>query len=177
MFSLVEEIADRKEVSLCALTEPNKAEANRHKHDWYTEESLDTAITINNNHNRLRITGSGTGPSFVWVEVENVGRIYSCYSSPNGTLEDLQQLLDNLTDSTRNSTSPFTIITGDFNAKAPLWGSHTTNKRGSTVLDWMAANDYVVINDGVEPTFHGAQGSSFPDLTLCTARQAHRISE
>lgn len=39
----------------------------------------------------------------------------------------------------------------------------------------MFTNDFVTLNDGVTPTFQGAQGSSFPDLTLCPTKEAAKI--
>ena len=51
-----------------------------------------------------------------------------------------------------------TVITGDYNAKHPLWGSKQSNKTGEVFEQFMDHNNYVVINTG-HPTRQDYNGN------------------
>ncbi|KAK9670965.1 Endonuclease-reverse transcriptase [Popillia japonica] len=63
----------------------------------------------------------------------------------------------------------YAIIAGDFNAKAPLWGSPFMDKRGEYLMEWAAELNLSVLNSGDTPTFEReGRGSSFIDITWAT---------
>lgn len=64
------------------------------------------------------------------------------YISPSSRL-DYTRLGNVLT-----STSSPWIITGDFNAHHPLWGSTRTNSRGQTLVSFASDHDLCLLNDG-----------------------------
>ena len=51
-----------------------------------------------------------------------------------------------------------TIITGDYNAKHPLWGSKQTNRTGDVFEQLMDQHNYVVVNTG-QPTRQDYRGN------------------
>lgn len=61
------------------------------------------------------------------------------------------------------------ILTGDFNAQHPIWGSTRTNLRGRHLAE--LADDYHLstINGGTPTYFYGTEGSSCLDLTFVSA--------
>jgi len=59
-----------------------------------------------------------------------------------------------------------TIVTGDFNAKNPLWGSPDVNNAGNIIEQLLDKFDYVVANTG-QPTYQHHNGTmSHLDLTM-----------
>ncbi|KAK9693183.1 Endonuclease-reverse transcriptase [Popillia japonica] len=54
-----------------------------------------------------------------------------------------------------------TVIAGDFNAKAPMWGSPVTDARGEYLMKWAAEMSRSVINAGNTPTFERGTSMSF----------------
>lgn len=43
------------------------------------------------------------------------------------------------------------------------------------MLDWLAANNPVVVNEGMEPTFHWWDKEGHIELTICSAGRAVKI--
>lgn len=166
---LLEEISTRRHIDVLLLSEPNKTLAGRKKDEWITDAEADTCI-IDRSGRGLR---HGSGQGFTWIEIPNIGRLYSCYSSPNDPTHELNQLLDNVIDTSPNATQQ--IITGDFNAASPSWGSPNFDSRGTTITDWMATHDLTTINDGAIPTFQSSRGNSFVDLTICKSNFSPKI--
>lgn len=71
------------------------------------------------------------------MDTPNVVRFYSCYSSPNGILAKLRQLVESLASSAAEAEGKnFPVsITGDFNAASVTWSSRMTNPRGRLILE------------------------------------------
>lgn len=93
-----------------------------------------------------------------WVEVDNM-IIISCYSSPNGTDEELSDMLDSIGESLREMRNGDIIIGGDFNAKSPLWSSRACDRRGYIVAEWIASEGLYLMNNGDTPTFRNSRDS------------------
>lgn len=171
---LMEHTVAEEQTSLCLVTEPNRAVVGNSTR-WRRDTAVDAAIlcaTQGSGPALARRQGAGEG--FVWVEVEGVV-IYSCYFSPNRSLDDFITFLDDVGRSLRSTNSADIVITGDFNAAAAEWGSSRTCRRGAALLEWIIGNDLVVVNDGRIPTFHRRGQESYIDLTLCTERTLDRI--
>lgn len=167
---MLNEVTARHKSDIVVTSEPN---INLIKN--YTnikDKNLDTAIIMVNKNIGLKEHGSGNG--YTWVELEeNV--IYSCYFSPNTTLEEFVKKLTELGDSIRTQTKPVTI-TGDFNSKAPAWGNKILDKRGEKMSEWLAEMDFTVINEGKIPTFVRGNSSSYLDLTIADSKQINTIA-
>ena len=62
------------------------------------------------------------------------------------------------------------VITGDFNAHNPAWGSARTDRQGEVIWDWAETKNQVLLNDG-SPTRVG-QGLTCIDLTFTSPKFA-----
>ena len=76
-----------------------------------------------------------------------------------------------------NDLRPFlvkgTILTGDFNATAEEWGSHTTDKRGGILRNWIVDNELLF----VPTTSHTSKRSNRNiDLTFTNLNSAHSVT-
>lgn len=64
------------------------------------------------------------------------------------------------------------IITGDLNAKSPLWGHEKLNARGSVIEQLLDEHDVVMLNTG-QPTYQKPQGGmSALDITMASTSLA-----
>ncbi|KAH9371626.1 hypothetical protein HPB48_011679 [Haemaphysalis longicornis] len=59
------------------------------------------------------------------------------------------------------------LITGDFNAKNPLWGGSIADRRGDEVISFINANSLNILNNSWSiPTLETVNGKSWIDLSL-----------
>jgi len=90
--------------------------------------------------------------------------VISVYISPNEDDSRVNDILDEISAAVRASGGNC-IIAGDFNAKASLWGSRVTDRRGSVVERWAAGLGLNIVNIGSKPTCVRHNGTSIVDLT------------
>ena len=154
-----------------AVSEPNKTMVQNSR--WVVDEFADAAALIL--PNGPVVINHGSEPGFVWVETSQFV-VYSCYISPNVDITKYENFINSLQSSVRKQSKGI-IITGDFNAHSVVWGSSATNKRGEILLDWVAANALVILNDGKSPTFIRRETKSYLDLTICTEEIARNMVE
>jgi len=102
--------------------------------------------------------------------------VASAYIAPNESNDEFLETLDEL-GNIIYSTSGNVILTGDFNAKSPLWGCRAPDWRGNVLERWAAALDLRLANDGHSPTCVRTQGSSIIDLTWSSADIARYVSD
>lgn len=100
--------------------------------------------------------------------------VYSCYVSPNITIDEFQEVIDNLVNDAIYHTP--TVIGGDFNAWAVDWGSQRTNERGRILLDAFAILDMILANRGEAHTFRRAGYGSVVDLTFVSTKIANDMT-
>lgn len=158
-------------VDVLIVSEPNVA-AVRARMDWICDENYNSAIKILSNKIGVRNQGHGNG--FSYVETSEL-TLFSCYSSGNREIDDLEETLYEIEQHLRASRSK-AIIAGDFNAKSPQWGMDLSDARGQMLTDWIASNDLVVSNRGNKPTFVHQNYGSILDLTLTTVAVASNIN-
>lgn len=141
---------------------------------WYQDRSERAGISVCNPN--IAITAHAMSDhGFVWIETQTI-RIYSCYFSPNDSLADFGADLNALEHSIR-STKKGSIITGDFNSKSPAWGESRLDKRGKMVSELIAANNFLLLNKGNEPTFRRGASSSIIDLSIATSDIAGKVTK
>lgn len=145
------------------ISEPNRKAINE-KRGWISDDETDAAIKVLNAE--LIIEEQGKGLGFSYISMPDL-IIYSCYMSPNRDIEEFEETLNQIEQQLRRNRKK-TIIAGDFNAKSPLWGTKTTDRRGEIVGDWIAQNNLAVVNKGEEPTFQRRDCTSIIDITLAT---------
>lgn len=158
-------------VGFLIISEPN-INAIIGRKDWFHDSRMKTAIHIVDNN--IRITNQGHGTGFTYVSTEKLF-ICSCYSSGNEDIEKLEEMLFEIQYLVRRGRLE-AIIAGDFNAKSALWGMPLTDARGQILLEWVEANDMVVVNEGVKPTFVSENYGSILDLTIATENIAHFVT-
>lgn len=97
----------------------------------------------------------------------------------NGQEVRIDTHLDKLSEIVRWCTGHL-LICGDFNGHHINWGSIRSNQRGREIVDFVAANDLHLLNDGSTLTFFVARNdqvqSSNIDLTLASTRLIPRVS-
>lgn len=165
---LLNAISLEHNIDLVIIAEPNKKFVN--KSPWYVDRKSDAAIRIFNRNIKC-YKSSTSQDGFAWVELDSMV-VYSCYISPNIDLADFNAFLCKLEQDFKLHNKPL-LIGGDFNAKSISWGNQYTDKRGDDLKEWMAANDLVLHNNDLKPTFVGTQGESFIDLTMTSNRIAN----
>lgn len=145
-----------EKVDLCAISEPAWIPTIP---GWF--DSIDGLALIYCNSNfKPNVIRS---QSFVVVTIE-LFSLVSVYISPNVGLSAFLLLLHNIKDLVRKSNKGI-MICGDFNAHATYWGSGTTNKRGTLLIDTMAELDMRLVNKGSISTCVRPQSESIIDLT------------
>ncbi|XP_035224615.1 uncharacterized protein LOC118197216 [Stegodyphus dumicola] len=96
----------------------------------------------------------------------------SAYASPT---EELENTLHDLNINFYNTQAPH-IIGGDFNAQNQLWGYNHTSPRGSSMEDFIQANNLILHNTPEDnPTFETINSKRWPDLTLSTHHLIDKI--
>lgn len=141
--------------------------------DWIKDEELDTVIIITDKN--YAISCSGCGHSYTYIKTPNYV-LYNCYSSGNRDIEDMETMLDEIGVNIRRNHEK-AIIVGDFNAKSSQWSTDQTDARGRLMMEWIAENNLMVINQGNNPTFRRGEYSSTLDLTLATDHIGRKITE
>ena len=109
---------------------------------------------------------SNSSEGFVIVKINEIF-VCSVYAPPRWTLEQFQQMLDNLTNQLAGR-SPV-VIGGDFNAWATEWGSRYTNERGRSLLEALARLEVELCNRGTASTFSKNGRESIIDVTFCSS--------
>jgi ribonuclease HI len=94
--------------------------------------------------------------------------IVNGYVAPNQDIikEDFEKLFKN---------EP-TIITGDFNAKNPLWGSPDQNERGIIIDELIDKHKFVVLNTGQPTRLHYTGTMSHLDISLASGRLSSKCT-
>lgn len=93
---------------------------------WFLDTNLDAGVIVIDP--KLKVNKTGKREGFVWESINDI--IFSCYTSPNISLEQYTKFLDMLVSKIRISVKEV-IVAGDFNAKSPEWGSPSEHRRGS----------------------------------------------
>lgn len=158
---LFDDIGDNYGADMMCCSEPNQNKTKVNTH-WASDKRSDVAQWTTGGEGG----NSGSGTGFAWTKTCGIV-IYTCYFSPNATIEAFQVFLDELGRSIRSQMCEI-IVQGDFNAWGTLWGSRKTDKRGDLILDWMEQWKMVLVNDGLVPTFVKGAMESFIDLTFCS---------
>lgn len=88
----------------------------KNRNRWFVDRRKDAAIGFLGSSSQVTATGAGEG--FVWVRTDGIV-VYSCYISPNITMDIFELFVRNLAEDIRAKGRCKIVLTGDFNAKAP----------------------------------------------------------
>jgi hypothetical protein len=98
--------------------------------------------------------------------------IASSYLPPYDTLEQDLKAIETFIDSVK----PSNLIWGlDANSKHSLWFSPTTDKRGRTLVNFLALHGLITVNEKDGPTYCGPTGVSWIDITATTIKAAPKV--
>lgn len=123
-------------------------------------------VLFNNNNNDFLVMNLWTTVSVMIINVVILGKSYifgSIYCSPSMELLSVCREVEEVLQIRSNS---YCVLGGDYNAKSHIWGDKSQDNRGQILIDMFQTLDMVVLNDPNSiPTFQGAQGSSWIDVT------------
>jgi endonuclease/exonuclease/phosphatase family metal-dependent hydrolase len=158
---LMAQVAEERRADLVIISEQYRNALNR----WYSG-GAGSRSAIYAPSAQLRVTAFGTdsGGIWTWVELQAL-RIYSCYFSPNSSIVEFTSDLNRLEDDVKTSSLPV-ILAGDFNAKAPEWGSSKTDRRGVLLSELASHLHLHVANIGSSLTFVRGGSGSVIDVTF-----------
>lgn len=163
--------AMKKQVDIAIICEPNLRQIEGRK--WHVDTRKDAAIGILSNNITLGNSGGGNG--YVWLEIGELV-VYSCYISPNCNLQDCETWIVELADNIKRHNKQ-SLVAGDFNAKAPEWGSNVLCPKGDILTDIMAHLQLTLVNDGKTPTMVRSNAESYLDLTWTSERLSLLITD
>lgn len=162
--ALLQQVSVEENVDFILASEFHRKEGP----NWYADTSGKAAIV---NTNKTRLDKEGMGESgFRWVAVHGL-RLFSCYWSPNSTLQEFADFVNRLEKAIRSEASEV-LLTGDFNAKHTDWGCPKNDKRGDILMDMINSIGLVICNKGNEATF---RKGTIIDLTIATPRTAQSM--
>ncbi|EFN60834.1 hypothetical protein EAG_00376, partial [Camponotus floridanus] len=101
--------------------------------------------------------------------------LISCYSSPNASLKEFQDMLNEISLIILKEKSNI-ILCGDFNAKSHMWSSKIEDRRGKELIELANMLDLRLVNVGSVPTCVRTQGSSIVDTTWSSADMISKVS-
>lgn len=164
---LLTQSAREEKIDVILGQEPNK----RRTGNSYCDIDKDCLIQCRNGQ---LIKEHSQGNGWVCVELPKVVA-YSCYFSPNKTLEEFENYLHRLGANIKLHGKKQILLGGDLNAKATIFGSPVVNDKGRILEEWIESLELVVLNQGNIPTFSNANGSSLIDITIATAEIGKHI--
>lgn len=156
--------ARKRNADVLVVSEPNKEMCA--DGTWYADPTRSAALRVFGNrtiiYSRKRCR---------YAVMADLGKVVviSLYLSPNITMDEFEAGLSRVAEWIVGCRKKV-IVTGDFNAKSPLWGGEVLDRRGQLVMDWAASCDLHTLNDGLVPTFERGSYGSYLDLTLISAR-------
>ncbi|XP_078051412.1 uncharacterized protein LOC144477557 [Augochlora pura] len=135
---------------------------------WFVDEKGDAAIWVTppalKTQNNIKSLFKDKG--LVAIQFNKL-EIFSCYISPNISIQNFEEILNNLEKEIGKTDPKKTIIAGDLNAKAVAWGSKYTDARGYKIIEMANRKDLVLIKSDGEYTFERAGRTSPIDIILC----------
>lgn len=158
--------------ALCLVSEPAGIPVSSR---WFASTDKLSAVYVEGLVTTGLVTLLTQGVRCVAIKLRRMTFI-SCYVSPNVSLPDYREFLDELSGVIACVRNSDVLLAGDFNAKSSYWGFATTSPRGELLDNWAAGLDLRLVNVGHAPTCVRQQGSSVVDLTWASAGLMKRIS-
>jgi len=137
--------------------------------NWVASTDGKCAVFVPNRSTAV-ISNHGSGDGFAWAMVDST-LLYSCYCTPNCTIQEFDRFLVGLETSIRYQVGAATdiVVAGDFNSHSAEWGSSTEDTRGSLLSGFASGLDLTVCNVGTVPTFRRVNAASVIDVTFARA--------
>ncbi|XP_076765121.1 uncharacterized protein LOC143432480 [Xylocopa sonorina] len=111
-----------------------------------------------------------------WIS-DTEGKVAIIQAPPSWSLQDFDQLLDEVGGVVRRHAHLPTFVLGDLNVHSTLWNSSRTNQRGHSTMDWAASINLKLLNHGDSSTCVRQQGESKVDLSFANSAAARRVTK
>ena len=165
---LLERYVQEKDCDIAVLSEPYEI---KNSCNWRGDTTGTSAIWSIKNRQISETNTEKCG--FVRAVISGI-TIYSCYIPPRYTINEFENIIDNMTvDATGRKDI---LIAGDFNAWAIDWGCPRTNARGKILLEAFAGLDLVLLNSGNQHTFSRNGGGSIIDIAFASSNLTNQIT-
>ncbi|CAG4936399.1 unnamed protein product [Colias eurytheme] len=153
------------------LSEPYAVLSERD--NWVGDLDEVAALIITQGDGSPQICAHMKGHGCVAVKLTDMV-VIGVYFSPNKTLAEFEAFLGEVNSMIQWGRPHQVVIAGDLNAKSALWGSSASDARGDILVEWLAAQNLVPLNQGNENTCVRMQGGSVVDVTFASPNLAHR---
>ncbi|KAG5894308.1 hypothetical protein JTB14_015548 [Gonioctena quinquepunctata] len=163
--------AIKRDVDILVVGEPNRKIAQNTQ--WIKDKRADVGILFLNK--RLEVVEASSAEGYIRVSLKKC-HIFCCYISPNICFDEFKRQVDKMMEDVRIHSGE-KIIMGDINAKSPMWGSPTCDKRGEYWCEWMSTLNLNTLNDGKKPTFVRRDTESYIDITCSTQNIQKSITD
>uniref|UniRef100_A0A2M4ADW9 Putative waldo-6 aae n=1 Tax=Anopheles triannulatus TaxID=58253 RepID=A0A2M4ADW9_9DIPT len=174
---LLKQTAVEVKCDVALISEPYRVPDTSNNNSWASDSWKKAAIWVTGKHAIDEVVSS-SHEGFVIAKISGIF-VCSCYAPPSWGPERFQKMLDNLTGELAGR-KPL-VIGGDFNAWAEEWGSKSTDRRGTALLEALAQLDVTLANDGLTSTYRRDGRESIIDLTFSspqlTAEMNWRVCE
>ncbi|CAG4963930.1 unnamed protein product [Colias eurytheme] len=154
------------------LSEPYAVPSERD--NWVGDLDEVAALIIMQSEGSPQICAHRKGHGCVAAKLTDMV-VIGVYFSPNKTLAEFEAFLGEVNSMIQWGRPHQIVIAGDLNAKSALWGSSTTDARGDILVEWIAAQNLVPLNQGTENTCVRMQGGSVVDVAFASPTLAHRV--
>lgn len=124
--ALAEVTIRNSKVDIVLVSEANKRYISENE-GWFKDSKSITAIKVFNKS--MKVYDWGIGKGFVWIVIDDI-QIFSCYVSPNVSLNEFKIFLDGIKTEINSSKYKRFIVGGDLNSKSYLWHSRKEDDRG-----------------------------------------------
>lgn len=169
--ALAEVTIRNSKVDIVLVSEANKRYISENE-GWFKDSKSITAIKVFNKS--MKVYDWGIGKGFVWIVIDDI-QIFSCYVSPNVSLNEFKIFLDGIKTEINSSKYKRFIVGGDLNSKSYLWHSRKEDDRGKELCEWIVEMNLDVMNKGNTPTFVRGKSSSIIDITMCSRNLTRKI--
>lgn len=163
---------DERDVGLAVIAEPYTVPKGNPL--WAGAVDGSVAITWRRTEYPVPCAPLEAGDGLVMVHWGGV-LVVGIYLSPRLRVADVEERLEKVARSIRLRGPIPTIVMGDFNAHATMWGSRRNCARGRVVIDWANALGLHCVNQGAESTCVRPQGESVVDLTWASPQAARLV--
>ena len=157
---LLYKTAKEQEASILVVSQQYR---NPDNSGWHSDNWGDAAIHVLPRVN-TQVSSRERGNGYIRFVLDDTA-VYTCYYSPNSSLEIFQANLDDLEGSIRQWHGPI-IVAGDFNAKSSSWSGAPEDRREQLLDEMVVSLDLIVINQPGMATFERRASSSVLNLTF-----------
>ncbi|XP_018374134.1 PREDICTED: uncharacterized protein LOC108768258 [Trachymyrmex cornetzi] len=160
------------EFAVAVISEPYKIPLN-HPH-WTGNADKSVAITWRRTYIPMPCTPLKSGKHYAsirWGDMILIGT----YLPPSLDVRQFEEALEEMEEEILQMDNSPLYVMGDFNSKAALWQSKTTDVRGKIVVEWASRLGICCLNHGGRSTCVRHTGESIVELSLASPVAARRV--